>query len=84
MGPHSPFEDLKHKLWLKEWLGVNLTIWLPISKTQEIGVKWPSIGAYNMALENSFQWWQFFLLELFNWNFYVGVMSLQSYETCNW
>jgi hypothetical protein len=26
MGLHDPFEHLKHKLWLKEGLGVKLTV----------------------------------------------------------
>jgi hypothetical protein len=35
MGSHDPFGYLKHKLWPKERLGVNLSIWLSITKSQE-------------------------------------------------
>jgi hypothetical protein len=32
---HDPFGHLKHKLWLKEGSGVELTIWLPTIKSQD-------------------------------------------------
>jgi len=35
MCSHDPFGYLKYKLWPKERLGIKLTIWLPITKTQE-------------------------------------------------
>jgi len=35
MGSHDPFGYLKHKLWLKEWLGIKVPIWLPTIKSQE-------------------------------------------------
>jgi len=36
MGLHDPFEYLKHKLWLKEGLGVKVSIWLLTIKSQEL------------------------------------------------
>jgi hypothetical protein len=35
MGSHESFEHLKHKLWPKEGSGVELTIWLPTTKSRE-------------------------------------------------
>jgi hypothetical protein len=35
MGLHDPFEYLKHKLWLKEGLGIKVPIWPPTTKSQE-------------------------------------------------
>jgi hypothetical protein len=35
MGLHDPFENLKHKLWPKERLGVKLPIWFSTTKSQE-------------------------------------------------
>jgi hypothetical protein len=32
---HDPFGFLKHKLWLKERLGIKLPIWLPTIKSRE-------------------------------------------------
>jgi hypothetical protein len=75
-GLHPPFEDFKHKLWLKEWLGINLTIWLPTSKTQEIGVKWLSIGAYNMALEKVFSMITIFPVRAFQLEILCGNYEL--------
>jgi hypothetical protein len=40
MAPHEPFGHLKHKLWLKEGLGVKLTVWLPTTKSQELTQSW--------------------------------------------
>jgi hypothetical protein len=36
MGSHDPFGHLKHKLWLKERLGIKLTVWLPTTKSREL------------------------------------------------
>jgi hypothetical protein len=36
MGSHDPFGHLKHKLWPKEGSGVELAIWLPTTKSQEL------------------------------------------------
>ncbi len=36
MGLHDPFEYLKHKLWLKEGLGIKVSIWLLTIKSQEL------------------------------------------------
>jgi hypothetical protein len=36
MGLHDPFEYLKHKLWLKEGLGVKVSIWLLTIKSQKL------------------------------------------------
>jgi hypothetical protein len=35
MGLYDPFGHFKHKLWPKEGPGVNLTIWLPTTKSWE-------------------------------------------------
>jgi hypothetical protein len=35
MGSHRPFGHLKHKLWPKERLGVELVVWLPTTKSWE-------------------------------------------------
>jgi len=35
MDLHDPFEYLKHKLWLKEGLGIKVPIWLSPIKSQE-------------------------------------------------
>jgi hypothetical protein len=35
MASHEPFEHLQHELWQKEGPRVNLTIWLPTTKSQE-------------------------------------------------
>jgi hypothetical protein len=32
MSLHDQFEYLKHKLWLKEWSGVKVSIWLQTIK----------------------------------------------------
>jgi hypothetical protein len=29
---HSPFEVLKHNLWLKKWMGVKLVVWFFVTK----------------------------------------------------
>jgi hypothetical protein len=50
IGLHDPFEYLKHKLWPKEGLGVELAIWLPTTKNQ------PCVQvACHISLESS-QW----------------------------
>jgi len=36
MALHEPFGHLQHKLWAKEGLGVNLTIWLLTTKSREL------------------------------------------------
>jgi hypothetical protein len=35
IGLHDPFGHLKNKLWAKEGPWINLTIWLPIIKSQD-------------------------------------------------
>ncbi len=35
MGSHCSFKHLKHKLWPKEGPGVELPVWLPITKSRE-------------------------------------------------
>ncbi len=36
MGSHCSFRHLKHKLWQKEGPRVNLPVWLPTRKSQEL------------------------------------------------
>jgi hypothetical protein len=36
MGLHGLFEYLKHKLWLRERLGVKVSIWFLTIKSQEL------------------------------------------------
>jgi len=36
MGLHDPFKYLKHKLWLKEGMGVKVSIWLLTIKSQKL------------------------------------------------
>jgi hypothetical protein len=35
MNLHDPFKYLKHKLWSKKGPGVEMSIWLPITKSWE-------------------------------------------------
>jgi hypothetical protein len=47
MGLHDLFWFLKHKLWPKEGLGVELTIWLPTIKSQESPwFPWVQVACY--------------------------------------
>jgi len=53
MGSHDPFGHLKHKLWPKEGLGVELAIWLPTIKSQE-STRFPFVQvACHIPLESS-------------------------------
>jgi len=56
MGLHDPFGYLKHKLWPKERPKVNLTIWLPTTKSRKspwftcMKVAWKALNdGYNFA-----------------------------------
>jgi hypothetical protein len=44
MGSHDPFGHLKHKLWPKKRPRVKMTIWFPITKSQE-SLRFPCIQA---------------------------------------
>jgi hypothetical protein len=33
MDSHDPFEYLQHKLWLKEGMGVKMSVWLLTTKS---------------------------------------------------
>ncbi len=55
MGSHHSFQHLKHKLWPKEKPGVKLTIWLPITKSQESTLFPCMQAACDTLLESS--WW---------------------------
>jgi hypothetical protein len=66
MGSHEPFGHLKHKLWPKEGLGVKLTIWFPITESQE-STLFPCVQvACNIPLKTSWQRLQLFLRPHFN------------------
>jgi hypothetical protein len=52
VGFHSPFKDLKHKLWAKKWLAIKMAIWLSTTKPFNKGVKPPEMIR---VLERSFQ-----------------------------
>jgi hypothetical protein len=84
MGSHDPFGRLKHKLWLKERLGVELAIWLPTIKSQE-STRFPFVQvACHIPLESS-QWGiqLCFKLQL-NQRSARKVMGPQSHKTkCN-
>jgi hypothetical protein len=64
MGSHCSFRHLKHKLWLKEGLGVKLPFWLPITKSREstrllscrgrATYRWKALNeSYNFALDRT-------------------------------
>jgi hypothetical protein len=55
LGLHDPFGYLKHKLCLKEGLGVKLAIWLPTTKSQESPWFFYFQVACHIPLESS--WW---------------------------
>jgi hypothetical protein len=55
MGSHDPFGFLKHKLWPKKGMGVNLTIWLPTTKSWE-SPWFPCVQvAWHIPLERSWR-----------------------------
>jgi hypothetical protein len=71
--------SLELKVMPKKWLEVRLITWLLTIKTQKTWVKWPLTGMCNT--------WKVFIkglevcnLNLFNWNSYYGIMSLQICE----
>jgi hypothetical protein len=56
MSSHDPFGYLKHKLWSKERSGVNLSIWLSITKSQKSPwfpfMRWKTLDeSYNFFLD---------------------------------
>ncbi len=53
MGSLSSFEHLKHKLWPKEGPGVELSVWLPTTKSRESTSSRCPIRECDMALESS-------------------------------
>jgi hypothetical protein len=61
VGSHDPFEHLKHKLWPKEGPGVQLAIWLSITKSQK-SPQFPYVQvACDIPLESSRQGYNFSL-----------------------
>jgi hypothetical protein len=67
MGSHDPFGHLKHKLWPKEGPRVKLSIWLPITKSQE-SPQFPCVQVTcHISLESSQQRLQLHLRLHFNW-----------------
>jgi hypothetical protein len=55
MGLHDPFGLLKHKLWLKEWSGIKLPIWLLSTKSRELPQFLCVQVVWDILLESS-QW----------------------------
>jgi hypothetical protein len=84
MGLHDPFGHLKHKLWPKEGLGVELTIWLPTTKIRK-SPRFPCVQVVcHIPLQSSRQGLQFFFNLISIWGLQrklwapkvVGVPSL--------
>jgi hypothetical protein len=78
MNSHIPFEYLKHKLWPKKRWGVNLSIWLPNTKSQELLWLTCVQVVCHISLEISQQGLQFFFRPHLNKRCAQKVMSLQS------
>jgi hypothetical protein len=77
MGLRHPFGHLKHKLWPKEWLGVNLTIWLPTTKSQT-SPRFPCVQvACDIPLERSWPGLQFCFRPHLNWRSTRKIMGPQ-------
>jgi hypothetical protein len=78
MGLHDPFGHLKHKLWPKERLGVKLTIWLLITKSQE-STRFPCVQVVcDIMLESSWQRLQLYFITHFNQRSAHKIMGPQS------
>jgi hypothetical protein len=78
MGSHDPFEHLKHKLWPKEGLGVNLSIWLPTTKRQE-STQFPCVQVVcDIPLESYRQGIKLCFRPHFNQKYACKVMGPQS------
>jgi hypothetical protein len=74
VGSHDPFGHLKHKLWLKERLGVKLVVWLPTTKSQK-STRFPCLHvACDIPLKNSWQ----------GYNFDLDFISIKDLHTKLW
>jgi len=72
MGSHDPLGHSKHKLWLKEGLGVKLAIWLLTTKSQEYP-QFPSVHvACHILLESSQQGLQLCFTSIWGLNTKLG------------
>jgi hypothetical protein len=83
MGLYHPFEYLKHKLWLKERLGVKVPIWLPTTKSWESPRFIYVQMTCHILLKKSQQWLQLCFRPHFNRRFAQEIISLQSVKSCN-
>jgi hypothetical protein len=83
MSSHCSFEHLKHKLWPKEGPGVKLTIWLPITKSQESTWFTCLQRACIIPLKSSRQELQLCFRSHLHWRFDCKVMGLQSHGSPN-
>ncbi len=78
MGSPDPFGHLKHKLWPKEGPGVELAIWLPITKNREL-TRFPCVQvACDIPLEKSRWGLQLCFRPLFNRRSTRKIMGPQS------
>jgi hypothetical protein len=83
MGSHDPFGHLKHKLWPKEGLVVELPIWLSIIKSQE-STRFPCVQIVcDIPLESSWRKLQLCLRLHFNQKFARKVMRPQNRKNPN-
>jgi hypothetical protein len=78
MGLHDPFEYLQHKLWPKERLGVKVSIWFPITKSQESPWITCVKVACHISLEISQKMQQFCFKPHLNWRFEKKFMGVQN------
>jgi hypothetical protein len=83
MGSHHPFGHLKHKLWPKEGLGINLAVWLLTSKSRE-STQFPCVQvACHIPLKSLQQGLQFCFRPHFDRRLAHKVMGLQSRGSLN-
>jgi hypothetical protein len=83
MGSHDPFGYLKHKLWAKEGLGVKLSIWFPITKSQN-SPWFPYVQvACHIPLKRSRLRLKLHFKPHLNWRFTHKIMGLQNFGSPN-
>jgi hypothetical protein len=78
MNLYVPFNYLKHKLWLKERMGVKLSIWLSTTKSQELPWFTYVQVACHMSLESNRWGLQLYFKPHLNQKFAQKVMGFQS------
>ncbi len=78
MGSHCSFRYLKHKLWPKKGPGVELSVWLPTTKSRESTSSRCLIRECNMALKSSWRELQLCFKPHCNQRSARKVMGLQS------